>query len=411
MQKNKLNKLATKKIIKYSDVKILKKNLIPHATLSNNYSSQAVESRQSWIKTITNKNLQYLFSKNTDMNGYKKNIENPVGFCEIPVALVGPVLINGDYAKGNFYVPFATTQGTLISSYQRGVLLLAKAGGVKVKVIKDQIDLDPIFCFTDMEPAFDFYAQIKSGVHFNQFKNIIKQTSQHTHLLSITPYLIGKKVLLQFTYNTEDAMGLNMINITTYNICNYLKEMIGSCFFYLRSNLTSDKKSSHFNIQNSYGKEVQAEIRISERYLRKYFRTTPKKMKDLWDSCFMGSYQGGVLGHNAHVGNGVAAIFLATGQDIAQIPNVSTALTYYENENDCLYVSLKIFSLPVATVGGGTMLPTQKEALEIIDCYGPGKAKKFAEIICAAALAGELSIMGAIAQDEHAISDMKLKDR
>ncbi len=206
-------------------------------------------------------------------------------------------------------------------------------------------------------------------------------------------------------------MGLNMLTIASFSISQYFMQQFPDARYYPRSNFTSDKKSSFMNLLNSYGKEVVCEVIIPSEILQKYAGIDVYTFDQVWRSCIIGSYEGGVLGHNAQVANSVAAIYLATGQDIAQVSNATTAFTFCEVVNGGLRVSLKFHSLPVGTIGGGTGLPSQRDALRILGCVGVGSSRRLAEIISVTSLAGEISLMCTIALNSHAKADVALRNR
>lgn len=382
----------------------------PKRVTSRNYSADIVTDRQSWIEGKVDARLPSLFSGVKDFSAWKSSVENPIGWCQIPIGVVGPLAIRNKDSRRNYYVPFATTQGTMIGSYQRGALAIEKSGGASVKVIRDQIDIDPVFVFEDLFDAAEFYNYLLV-VDLNFLNGLVSSTSRFAKLLSVQPNQVGNYVLVRCTYHCGEAMGLNMMTIATFSLAQFFLERFPSATYFPRSNYTSDKKTSCMNILNSYGKEVVAEVDIPKEVLSRYLATNPKNFEKVWKACLIGSYQGGVFGHNAQVANAVAAIFLATGQDIAQVSNSTTAFTFCELSDVGVRVSLKFHSLPVATIGGGTTLPSQNDALKMLDCIGPGGAVKLAEIIAVAALAGEISLIATIASNSHAKADLALRSR
>jgi len=296
-------------------------------------------------------------------------------------------------------VPFATTEGALVSTYQRGAIAITKAGGVKTSVIKDENYLDPIFVLKNLEEAKLFVSWVKNN--FEKLKNQVREITGHGELLEITPFIIGRRVALKISYFTQDAMGANMIGIATEKICRFIAQNIKVEKYLLRSNLSSEKKASAVNLLWGYGKEVLAEAILPKKVVNRHLNSSPEEIHRAWHSWALGSFQAGTLGINAHLANGIAAIFIACGQDAAHTPNTSVGMTMYEmtNEGD-LYISVKLPNILIGTVGGGTALGTQRECLEIIGCHGKGKSKKFAEIIAATLLAGEIGICAGITSDE-----------
>jgi len=371
---------------------------IPHDTRKN-YEEDFVQERRKWLSKQTNTKLSHISQYSIESADVKGNIENFIGVAQVPLGIVGPLRIDGEFAKDTFYVPFATTEGALVSTYQRGAIAITKAGGVKTSVIKDENYLDPIFVLKNLEEAKLFVSWVKNN--FEKLKNQVREITGHGELLEITPFIIGRRVALKISYFTQDAMGANMIGIATEKICRFIAQNIKVEKYLLRSNLSSEKKASAVNLLWGYGKEVLAEAILPKKVVNRHLNSSPEEIHRAWHSWALGSFQAGTLGINAHLANGIAAIFIACGQDAAHTPNTSVGMTMYEmtNEGD-LYISVKLPNILIGTVGGGTALGTQRECLEIIGCHGKGKSKKFAEIIAATLLAGEIGICAGITSDE-----------
>jgi hydroxymethylglutaryl-CoA reductase (NADPH) len=132
-------------------------------------------------------------------------------------------------------------------------------------------------------------------------------------------------------------------------------------------------------------------------------------MAEYWQASTVGTIQTGSIGAQGHYANGLAALFIATGQDAACVSEASVGITRMEVTADGgLYAAVTLPNLIVGTVGGGTGLPTQRECLELMDCYGSGKARKFAEICAAVVLSGELSIAAALSVGHFTSAHQKL---
>lgn len=328
------------------------------------------------------------------------NIENLIGAAQVPVGLAGPIKVKGDHAKGLFYVPFATTEGTLVSGYTLGMIALTRGGGVSAKVLSHKVDITPVFEFADLLDAAAFAEWIKNN--FTLIKSECEKTTRHGKLLELKPLVMGKRVYVYFVMDSGDAMGLNMISIATYQACEMIKKSNPSMKkYYLRSNLSADKKQAYSNFIHGYGKEVAVEILLKKEIVKRYLNTTPEAMCDFWYTSVLSGFQAGTVGHNAHYANALAAIYIACGQDVAQIVNSSMGVSGCEvTEDKDLYAFLRLPCVIIGTLGGGTHLDTQKECLEIMDCYGEGKSDKLAEIIGATLLAGEISICAGLASGE-----------
>lgn len=370
-------------------------NRIPR-NKSNNVSGEIIHARQKFLQKKTKIDFQHLNSFSFSPEITKGNIENFTGVSQIPIGLAGPLKINGEHAKGEFIIPLATTEGTLVASYNRGMKVINICGGVTTTVTADQMQRAPVFVFTSSRQARDFSNWIDD--HFSEIKLQAEQTSRIAKLTRIESFLLSKFVFLRFNYQTGDAAGQNMVSKATLVACNWILSQNKTIIhFYLEGNFATDKKHSQINCLSPRGKKVVAEVVIKEEILKKELRADTQTLCRHGSISNLASMLAGTNNNGLHSANGLTAMFIATGQDVANIAESSAAFIYAEPtvDND-LYVSLTIPSLIIGTVGGGTGLPTQRECLGILGCYGPNKAKKLAEIMAAAALAGELSLAGAI---------------
>ena len=342
-----------------------------------------------------------------------RNIENPIGAVQIPLGIAGPLRVEGDYAKGEFYVPLATHEGALVASVNRGMKAVTLSGGAKVKVIKDGMARAPVFKVPDVATAYELVEWVRE--HFDEIKEAAESTTRHGKLKEIQPFIMGNNVWLRFVYFTGDAMGMNMATIATEKACEYIERNFGraECVA-LSGNMCVDKKPAHLNVLLGRGKYVVAEALIKKDVLKEVLKTDARtvdevnKRKNWAGSAFAGSFS-----YNAHFANIIAAIFLATGQDAAQIVESSMGFTWTEVRGEDLYISITLPSLEVGTVGGGTRLQTQREALEILGVAGGGdppgtNALKFAEIVAASVLAGELNLLAALAARQLAKAHERL---
>ncbi|WP_010477904.1 hydroxymethylglutaryl-CoA reductase (NADPH) [Thermococcus zilligii] len=333
-----------------------------------------------------------------------KNIENMIGVVQIPMGVAGPLKINGEYARGEFYIPLATTEGALVASVNRGCSALTEAGGVKTTIIDDKMTRAPLLKCPDARKAREVAEWVKNNLDYLQEKAVSKIT-RHGKLRGVKPFIVGNNLYLRFEFETGDAMGMNMVTITSEEIMNVIEEEFPEVkYLALSGNLCVDKKPNALNFIEGRGKTVIAEAVIPREIVEKKLKTTPELIAEVnYRKNLIGSAQAGSYGFNAHFGNIVGAIFLATGQDEAQVTEGSHGITLAEvtPEGD-LYISVTMPSLEIGTVGGGTRVPTQREALSIMGVAGGGdppgsNAKKFAEIVAGAVLAGELSLLAAIA--------------
>jgi hydroxymethylglutaryl-CoA reductase (NADPH) len=285
--------------------------------------------------------------------------------------------------------------------------VLNLSGGVKVTVLADAMQRAPVFVFRDARACRDFVNWI--GVNLPDIRREAEATSSVAKLLHIDPYLANKFVYLRFNFSTGDAAGQNMVGKATYAACCWILDHYqGITNFYLESNFATDKKGSHVNIMRNRGKRVTAEATIARDVMIRHLRAEPEQLVHHYGVANVGAFLSGANNNGAQSANAIAAMFIATGQDVANVAESSAGIIYCEltPERD-LYISLTIPSLIVATHGGGTGLSTQRECLEILDCYGTGKVNRFAEIVAAVALAGDVSLAGAISSSDWVSSHEK----
>jgi hydroxymethylglutaryl-CoA reductase (NADPH) len=361
-------------------------------------SEDAVDLRREFAEHISGTTLKHVSQYSLDLvEASKRNIENPIGTVQIPLGLAGPLQINGEHAQGDFYVPLATSEGALVASVNRGCSVSKAAGGVTVRIIDDKMTRAPVIRADSVIKALEIKKWIDK--HFIELKEAAESTTRHGKLLKIDPIVVvGRYVYPRFTFTTGDSMGMNMVTIATEKALEILTRETGAHVIALSGNLCVDKKPSALNLIEGRGKTVIAEIVIPSEIVEKKLKTTAKSIMEVnLAKNMIGSAISGSMGFNAHYANMIGALFLATGQDEAHIVEGSLGITTAEELNGDLYFSVTLPDLPLATVGGGTRLETARECLEIIGVYGGGNVSKFAEIVGATVLAGELSLMGALA--------------
>ncbi len=368
----------------------------------DDYGPKVIEERQRFAESFSNKKFDHLFQYSIDPLHTAGNIENFTGAIQVPLGLAGPILINGEHARGNFLIPLATTEGTLVASYNRGIKVVNLSGGVKATVVADAMQRAPVFVFNDARSSRKFVQWVQENIV--KIKEEAEATTSVGKLQYVDPYLANKFAYLRFNYSTGDAAGQNMVGRATFAACSWIIDHYdggGLEHFFLESNLATDKKASQINVMHSRGKRVIAEAIIKRDVLIQHMRVEPEQLDYHSRVSNVGAILSGANNNGAHSPNAITAMFIATGQDVANVSESSAGILYTEltPEND-LYLSLTIPSLIVATYGGGTGLPTQKECLDMLGCYGKGRVNKFAEIVASVALAGEISLGSAISSND-----------
>lgn len=363
---------------------------------ADDYSPTIIRARQALIEQVSGIEPRHLFEYSFDAHAVRGNCENFCGVAQVPIGFAGPLEVHGEHVDGDVLIPLATSEGTLVASYNRGMKVLKLCGGVKATVMADAMQRAPVFVFRDARACRDFVNWVEANV--GDIRVQAESTSSVAKLLYIDPYVANKFVYLRFNYSTGDAAGQNMVGRATFAACSWILDHYqGITNFYLESNFATDKKASHVNVMRTRGKRVTAEATIQRDVLIQQLRVEPEKLVYHHGVANVGAFLSGANNNGAQSANAITAMFIATGQDVANVAESSAAVIYCEltAERD-LYISLTIPSLIVATHGGGTGLPTQRECLEIMGCYGKGKVNRLAEIVAGVALAGELSLGAAI---------------
>jgi hydroxymethylglutaryl-CoA reductase (NADPH) len=340
------------------------------------------------------------------------SIEQFVGMTQIPTGLIGPIRVNGVHAHGDYYVPLATTEGTLVASYHRGARLVSLAGGVSAMVTAEQVQRAPGFVMPSLADAAVFAAWATSN--FERFRDVTSTRTSHGRLLDVHAHLEGNHVYLIFSFHTGDAAGQNMVTLCTEAICELILEQtpIKPTRWFLEANMSGDKKATVLSFLSTRGRHVVAEATVPRKLVHRGLHTTPEVMVQYWTMSFVGGAATGSIGVSGHVANGIAALFTACGQDIACVSEAVGITRLELTSKGDLHCLLTLPNLLVGTVGGGTRMPTAAECLRIMRCDGSleGKeqAAKFAEICAAVCLAGEVSIAGALCAGDFAKAHRRL---
>ncbi|UYZ58134.1 hydroxymethylglutaryl-CoA reductase [Hymenobacter latericus] len=368
----------------------------------DDYAEAAIQARQRFAQEFTGQEFEHITKYSFDPHALKGNCEHFAGVAQVPIGLAGPLRINGEHAQGDFLIPLATTEGTLVASYNRGMQLLNLSGGVKCTVIGDAMQRAPVFVFDDARGARDFSRWVEECIE--KIRHEAEATSRVAKLQYIDTYLANKFAYLRFNFSTGDAAGQNMVGRATFAACSWiLANYQGAPIrnFYLESNFATDKKASQINVMRTRGKRVVAEALIKRDVLQQRMRVTPEQLAYHGQVANVGAFMSGANNNGLHSANGITAMFIATGQDVANVSESSAGIIYSERtpEGD-LYLSITIPSLIVATHGGGTGLATQNECLRMLGCVGRGTVNKFAEIVAGVVLAGELSLAAAISSSD-----------
>jgi hydroxymethylglutaryl-CoA reductase (NADPH) len=364
--------------------------------------AEAAAVRREYIEAETGTKLGAIGSFTIPIDRVvKRNCENLIGTVQVPLGVAGPLAVQGEHANGSFWLPLATTEGALVASVNRGCGAITKAGGAEVRILRDGMTRAPAFAAKSVAHAHDAARWIAD--HTEEIGRAAEATTSHGRFMEVVPYVVGTTVFARIEFDTKDAMGMNMVTIASEHAANMVEQETGLHLIALSGNLCTDKKPAAINAILGRGKTVSAGVFLSDELVGSVFKTDAATIAEVnYRKNLLGSAKAGALGFNAQAANVIAATFIACGQDPAHVVEGSNTITTAEAVDGGVYVAVTIPSLNVGTVGGGTGIATQAECLAMLGVAGGGdppgsNAKKFAEIIAAGVLAGELSLLGALA--------------
>jgi hydroxymethylglutaryl-CoA reductase (NADPH) len=330
----------------------------------------------------------------------QRNCENMIGAVQVPVGVAGPISVAGEYATGSYYLPLATTEGALVASVNRGCSAITRAGGAEVRILRDGMTRAPVFSTRDIDHTIRTVRWVET--HIDDLRAAAEATTRHGRLLGILPVVAGTNVFLRIEYDTKDAMGMNMVTIASERVCGLVEQETGARLVALSGNVCTDKKPAAINAILGRGKTVLAGVFLTDEQVHAIFKTDAATLSDVNNrKNLVGSARAGAIGYNAHAANIIAAMYIACGQDPAHVVEGSSCITTVDPVEGGVYVAVTLPAVQVGTVGGGTGIDTQAACLRMLGVAGGGDppgahSKKFAEIIAAGVLAGELSLLGAL---------------
>ncbi len=328
---------------------------------------------------------------------FNANIENFIGTVKMPVGIIGPLRINGLNAHGDFHVPLATTEAALVASYARGALAATKSGGISTAILYEGVIRTPAFVLENLLNAGLFVEWVVTEI--DRLKLAAEATTRHGKLISVEPVIDNNVVFLICRYTTGDAAGQNMVTIATNALCD---DIVARCpvalkAWYIEGNFSGDKKASFLGLVTGRGRKVSASITLRASVVESTLGTTVQDMLDYGQVANLGAHLSGQLGAQAHYANGLAALYIATGQDAACVAESAMGITRMEARGTDLFCSVTMPNILVGSVGGGTSLPSQSAGLNILGLKGAGHGAALAEVVAATCLCGEISIVAAIA--------------
>ncbi|GGZ50197.1 hypothetical protein GCM10010387_50680 [Streptomyces inusitatus] len=376
------------------------------------YSEDARRQRLDWLREQSGADLPSLRTTGLNARNLVGNVENFIGSVEVPVGIAGPLLFTGDAARGSIVAPLATTEGALVASASRGARALTASGGVTTAVLSQKMTRAPAFEFDDITAARRFTTWLHG--QRGRLEEQVRLVSRYTRLIDVDPHQIGRHLHVRFVFETEDAAGQNMTTAATWQICRWLTDRPGADetprprHILLEGNLSGDKKATAGGILIGRGTRVTAECRLRRDVVAAVLKTTPEALLKGHAAALLGAQQIGMTGHGVNAANIVAALFLATGQDVACVHESGVSIFSMEADGDDLIATILLPNLIVGTVGGGTALPHQRDLLSALGCAGAGGVRRFAEIVAGFALALDVSTLAALAGGQFAQAHQRL---
>ncbi|MFC3690673.1 hydroxymethylglutaryl-CoA reductase [Chenggangzhangella methanolivorans] len=339
---------------------------------------------------------------------YSGNIEAMVGTVKLPVGVVGPLLVNGLNAKGLYYAPMATTEAALVASYARGAMVATRSGGVTTALLNEGVLRTPGFKFSGLIDAGLFVEWVARNA--DELKAAAEATTRHGKLIALEPIIDNDIVFLLCRYTTGDASGQNMVTIATDALCAKIEQdcPVKPLHWFIEANFSGDKKASYIGLITGRGRKVSASTVIPEALVEKHLHVSIDRMLAYGEMANLGALLSGQMGAQGHYANGLAAFYIATGQDAACVSESAVGFTRMERREDGLFVSVTLPNILVGSVGGGTGMPSQSAALSLLGLKGAGHGAALAEVTAALCLCGEISIMAAIAAGHFSSAHEKL---
>jgi hydroxymethylglutaryl-CoA reductase (NADPH) len=344
-------------------------------------------------------------------DSYVANIENMIGTVKVPLGIIGPLRVNGLNAHGDFFVPLATTEAALVASYGRGAEIVTRAGGASVAMLAEGVLRSPGYKFAGLVEAGLFIDWVVRSS--DALKSAAEATTQHGKLFSIEPMMDNEVVFLLCRFTTGDASGQNMVTIATEALCRHIEAHcpVKPLHWFIEANFSGDKKSTYLGLMTGRGRKVTASVTIPRMVVEQGLHTSVERMLAYAQMANLGAMLSGQLGAQGHYANGLAAFYIATGQDAACVSESAIGFTRMESRGEDLFVSATLPNILVGSVGGGTGLPSQAAGLRLLGLKGNGKAAALAEVAAAVCLCGEVSIIGALTASEFTRAHHKFARR
>lgn len=334
------------------------------------------------------------------------NIENLIGYAQVPVGIAGPFSVQLSSGLREVYVPMATNEGAMVASYSRGMRLLNEGGATKARTLREGLSQHPVLVFASVDDAVQAARLAERSLE--RFALLASEHTSHGSLSAVEPEVQGRRLVLRLVFQTGDAIGINMAAEAAERISATLAEETGALERYVHGQ-DVEKRSNARAMVEGRGRSVVAEGIVPRQALEETARTTPEQMVRIQRTYSMGFAQLGTQNWTVQSANGLAGVMLACGQDLAYLTESANGYLDFDVTSDGdLYASVSLPSLLVGTVGGGSAKGTARECLSLLGCAGDGGARDFAELLAATVLAGDLSLMAAFCSHEFVAAHERL---
>lgn len=341
----------------------------------DDYRPEAVAARHRWL----NLDLPRLSGAPPSFEDARGRVEGLIGFLAVPVGIAAPLRLRGEVV-GDYRVPFATTEGTMVASYQRGFKLAEAAGGVEVKVTREGLTVWPTLAYETLAEADRVRRLILDAP--GPLIALAEATTRHGRVLSLHAELLGTRVVVALTMYTGDAQGINMVTRAAEALLRGLPPARQT----LIHGLDAEKRAS---TAHARGRSVTAALLVPGSLLTQQLGVGSAALAELWATYQLGFARMGTANHALQIANGLAAMYLATGQDVAYVAESAVGSLSLEDRGGDLLATLDLPSLHVGTVGGGTGVGTAAECLRILGVQG---ARELAAVFAGALLCGDLNL-------------------
>lgn len=373
---------------------------------ADDYAAAPVEARRVYANERAGRDLPHLAGAPVPLEQARGNIENLVGFAQVPLGLAGPQRVDTHLGVREVVMPMATTEGAMVASYSRGMSVLREAGGARARVIAEGLSQHPILVYPGAAEA-QAAAELARG-SFERFAELTAEGTRHGSLRAVQPEQWGRRLILRLVFHTADAIGINMAAAAADRCCRDLAERSGALEVYVHGQ-DVEKRANARALVEGRGRSVVVDARLPAELVRRRLRVEPADLERIGQTYATGFAAMGTQNWGIQTANGLSAMYLACGQDVAYVVESATGKLDLEvtPEGD-LHAGLHLPSLLVGTVGGGTGQGTAAECLAILGCQGAGKANLLAELLGAALLAGDLSLMASFCAGDFVAAHERL---